>query len=100
MKKDSLKLFDDILIKESEEEIIHNNKPIKMYYHENNISSINSKNETYEENIDDNDDEGVINEINHEKDFKYKTIENYGKNIKSYVKIFIYLFFNYLKYFL
>ena len=88
VKKDSLKLFDDILIKESEEEIIHNNKPIKMYYHENNISSINSKNETCEENIDDNDDEGVINEINHEKDFKYKTIENYGKNIKNNKNIF------------
>ena len=40
---DSLKLFDEMLQKENDEEIIINNKPIKMYYHENNISSINSR---------------------------------------------------------
>ena len=88
VQKDSLKLFDEILTQENEEEIIHNNKPIKMYYHENNISSINSKNETYDENVNDNDDEGTINEISHEKDFKYKTIENYGKNIKNKKNVF------------
>ena len=59
-----------------------------MYYHENNISSINSNNANNEENINDDDDEGTINEINHEKDFYYRTIQNYGQNLKKNKNVF------------
>ena len=85
---ESLKLYDEILMKENDDEIIYNNKPIKMYYHENNISSINSKCENNEENIKDSDDEGIINEINHEKNYYYKTIQNYGESLKKNKNIF------------
>ena len=87
---DSLKLFDEMLQKENDEEIINNNKPIKMYYHENNISSINSKceDENNQENINDTDDEGIINRINHENDYYYKTIQNYGQNLKKNKNVF------------
>ncbi len=85
-KNDSLKIFDEILKKENDDEIINFNKPIKIYYHENNISSINSNNENNEENINDDDDEGIINEINHEKD--YKTIQNYRQNLKKNKNVF------------
>ena len=87
---DSLKLFDEMLQKENDEEIINNNKPIKMYYHENNISSINSRceDENNQENINDTDDEGIINGINHENDYYYKTIQNYGQNLKKNKNVF------------
>jgi hypothetical protein len=87
---DSLKLFDEMLQKENDEGIINNNKPIKMFYHENNISSINSKcqDENNQENINDTDDEGIINRINHENDYYYKTIQNYGQNLKKNKNVF------------
>ena len=87
---DSLKIFDEMLQKGNYEEIINNNKPLKMYYHENNISSINSKceDENNQENINDTDDEGIINRINHENDYYYKTIQNYGQNLKKNKNVF------------
>ena len=87
---DSLKIFDEMLQKGNYEEIINNNKPLKMYYHENNISSINSKceDENNQENINDTDDEGIIHEINHENDYYYKTIQNYGQNLKKNKNVF------------
>ena len=93
---DSLKIYDEILIKENEETIINNNKPKKMNYHKNNISYINSKNENNEENINDTDDDGIINEINKKKDYKYKTIQNYGqkKNILYKINVSNNLFIN------
>ena len=51
-----------------------------MLFHENNISTINSKNEKEpnKENISDSDDEGIINnEIHTNKDLFSKTTENY-----------------------
>ena len=89
-RKNSSKIFDEILNKSNDEEIINNNKPIKMYYHENNISSINSKCDeiSNQENINDTDDEGIINEINHENDYYYKTIQNYGQNLKRNKNVF------------
>ena len=84
---DSLKIYDEMLIKESNEKIINNNKPIKMNYHKNNISFINSKNEYNEEDINDTDDDGIINEVNKKKDYKYKTIQNYGQNNNILYKI-------------
>jgi hypothetical protein len=89
---DSFKLYDDILIKENDDEKINNNKPIKMYYHENNISSINNKynNDEEKENVKDSEDEGIINEINHVKNYYYKTIQNYelGESLKNNNNIF------------
>ena len=51
---------------EDDDDIINNKKPLKMFFNENNISTINSKNEKYinEENIDDSDDPGFLNKIN------------------------------------
>ena len=59
-----------------------------MYYHQNNIWSINSKYEKKEENIIDIDDDGVINEVNHDKYYYYKTIQNYGQNLKKNKNVF------------
>ena len=86
---DSLNI-DEILKEKNDEEIINYNKPIKMYYHENNISSINSKcqSEQNQENINDIDDEGIINEISHDNDYYYKTIQNYGQNLKNKKNVF------------
>ena len=83
LSNDSVKLYENLINFEPEDEIINNNKPIKMCFHENNISSINSKNENNEENINDSDDEGVINGISHEKDYHYKTIHDYEQPLKS-----------------
>ena len=83
-----LKIYDELLEKENDDLIINNNKPIRMYYHENNISSINSKYENKEENVNDTDDDGVINEVNHDKDYYYKTIQNYGQNLKKNKNVF------------
>ena len=85
---DLLKVYDELLEKENNDYLINNNKPIKTYYHENNISSINSKYENKEENVNDIDDDGVINEVNHDKDYYYKTIQNYGQNLKKNKNVF------------
>ena len=54
-----------------------------MFFHENNISTINTKNEKAKnkENISDSDDEGIINnQIHTNKDLFSKTSENYIRN--------------------
>ena len=50
-------------ISNEQDENIKNKKPLKMFFHENNISTINSNNEKQQnkENIYDSDDEGLIN---------------------------------------
>ena len=80
---ESMKIYENLINFEPADEIVNNNKPIKMFFHENNISSINSKNENNEENINDSDDEGVINEVKHNKGYKYKTIQNYEHSLKD-----------------
>ena len=52
-----------------------------MFFHENNISTINSKNEKDQnkEDVYDSDDEGFINSIHKDEDIAYKTTENYRK---------------------
>ena len=52
-----------------------------MFFHENNISTINSKNEKDQnkEDIYDLDDEGFINSIHKNEDISFKTTENYRK---------------------
>ena len=84
---DNKKKFFDIkenilsISNESEsDETTNNKRPLKMLFHENNISTINSKNEKEpnKENISDSDDEGIINnEIHTNKDLFSKTTENY-----------------------
>ena len=61
--------------------MIKNKKPLKMFFHENNISTINSNNEKQQnkENIYDSDDEGLINQIHTNEDTFFKTSENYRK---------------------
>ena len=56
-----------------------------MFFHENNISTINSKNEKYinEENIDDSDDDGLINKINLKQDIFNKTSLDYKPHGKG-----------------
>ena len=66
---------------EYDEEIVDNNRPLKMFFHENNISTINNKNEVGQnkENICDSDDEGFINVVDRNEDILFKTTENYRK---------------------
>ena len=71
-----------------DDDIINNNKPIKMCFHENNISSINSRNENNEENIKDSEDEGTINLNNSNKDYCYKTLQNHRKTFNRNKSIF------------
>ena len=87
---DSFKIYDEILQKDNIDEKIYNNKPIKMNYHENNISTINKRYENNEENVKDSDDESTINQINHVKNYYYKTIQNYerGQSLKNKNNIF------------
>jgi serine/threonine protein kinase len=63
------------------DDIINDKKPLKMFFHENNISTINSKNEKDQnkEDIYDLDDEGFINSIHNNEDISFKTTENYRK---------------------
>ena len=70
---------------EEDYDIINNKKPLKMFFHENNISTINSKNEKYinEENIDDSDDDGLINKINLKQDIFNKTSLDYKPHGKG-----------------
>ncbi len=87
---DSFKIYDELLLKDNDDEKIYNNKPIKMNYHENNISTINKKYENNEENVKDSDDEGSINQINPVKNYYYKNIQNYerGQSLKNKNNIF------------
>ena len=70
---------------EYDDEIIYNKKPLKMFFHENNISTINSKNDNCQnkENINDSDDEGFINVIHSNEENFIKTLENYRKTHKK-----------------
>ena len=63
------------------DDTINNKKPLKMFFHENNISTINSKNEIDQnkENICDLDDEGIINKIYNNGKFNFKIIDYYKK---------------------
>ena len=73
---------DNILsISNEYDDIINDKKPLKMFFHENNISTINSKNEKDQnkEDIYDLDDEGFINSIHNNEDISFKTTENYRK---------------------
>ena len=73
---------DNILsISDEYDDISNDKKPLKMFFHENNISTINSKNEKDQnkEDIYDSDDEGFINSIHKDEDIAYKTTENYRK---------------------
>ena len=75
-------ISEDILsISNKDDEMIKNKKPFKMFFHENNISTINSNNEKQQnkENIYDSDDEGLINHIHTNEDTFFKTSENYRK---------------------
>ena len=87
---DSFKIYDELLLKDNDDEKIYNNKPIKMNYHENNISTINKKYENNEENVKDSDDEGSINQINPVKNYYYKNIQNYerGQSLRNKNNIF------------
>ena len=79
--ENSLNINDNILsISNEYDEVISNKKPLKMFFHENNISTINSNNEKYRnvENINDSDDEGLINKIHSNEDnIFFKTTANY-----------------------
>ena len=68
-------------ISNEQDEIIKNKKPLKMFFHENNISTINSNNEKQQnkENICDSDDEGLINQIHTNEERFFKTSDNYRK---------------------
>ena len=68
-------------VSNEDDEMIKNKKPLKMFFHENNISTINSNNEKQQnkENIYDSDDEGLINQIHTNEDTFFKTSENYRK---------------------
>ena len=73
---------DNILsISDEYDDISNDKKPLKMFFHENNISTINSKNEKDQnkEDVYDSDDEGFINSIHKDEDIAYKTTENYRK---------------------
>ena len=80
----SIDIKDNILsISSDSDEVTKNKKPLKMFFHENNISTINTKNEKAKnkENISDSDDEGIINnQIHTNKDLFSKTSENYIRN--------------------
>ena len=77
-KNDSLKIYEEVLLKDNSDDLINYNKPIKIKYHENNISSINNKNERKdEENVDDSDDEFVNKNPNATHNYFYKIIHNY-----------------------
>ena len=60
-----------------------------MFFHENNISTINSNNEKQQnkENIYDSDDEGMINQIHTKEEFFFKTSDNYRKTHEKQKKI-------------
>jgi hypothetical protein len=83
-----VKMYETLLKSVPDDDIINNNKPIKMCFHENNISSINSRNENDEENIKDSEDEGTINLNNSNKDYCYKTLQNHRKTFKRNKSIF------------
>jgi hypothetical protein len=72
-------------ISNEQDEIIKNKKPLKMFFHENNISTINSNNEKQQnkENICDSDDEGLINQIHTNEERFFKTSDNYRKANKK-----------------
>ena len=82
----SFDVRDNILsISDESDELTSDKKPLKMFFHENNISTINSKNEKElnKENIYDSDDEGFINLIHTNDDATFKTYENYRKTQKK-----------------
>ena len=81
-------MYETLMKSVPDDEIINNNKPIKMCFHENNISSINSRNEKSEENIKDSDDEGTINLNSINKDYCYKTLQNHRKTFNKNKSIF------------
>jgi hypothetical protein len=83
-----VKMYETLLKSVPDDDIINNNKPIKMCFHENNISSINSRNENNEENIKDSEDEGTINLNNSNKDYCYKTLQNHRKTFNRNKSIF------------
>jgi serine/threonine-protein kinase 24/25/MST4 len=83
-----VKMYETLLKSVPDDDIINNNKPIKMCFHENNISSINSRNENDEENIKDSEDEGTINLNNSNKDYCYKTLQNHRKTFNRNKSIF------------
>ena len=82
------KIYENLLKSVPDDDIINNNKPIKMCFHENNISSINNKYENNEENIKDSDDESTINLNNSNKDYCYKTLQNHRKTFNKNKSIF------------
>jgi len=83
-----VKMYENLMKSVPDDDIINNNKPIKMCFHENNISSINSRYENNEENIKDSDDEGTINLNNSNKDFCYKTLQTHRQTFDKNKNIF------------
>ena len=79
--ENSFNLNDNIFsISNEYDEVIKDKKPLKMFFHENNISTINSNNEKFQniENINDSDDEGFINKMHSNEDnILFKTTANY-----------------------
>jgi len=83
-----VKIYETLMNSVPDDEIINNNKPIKMFFHENNISSINSRAENEEENIKDSDDEGTINLNNSNKDYCYQTLQTHRQTFNKNKNIF------------
>ena len=83
-----IKMYETLLKSIPDDDIINNNKPIKMCFHENNISSINSMYDNNEENIKDSDDEGTINLNNGNKNFCYKTLQAHRQTFIKNKSIF------------
>ena len=83
-----VKMYETLMKSVPDDEIINNNKPIKMCFHENNISSINSRYENNEENIKDSDDEGTTNLNNGNKDYCYKTLQTHRQTFNKNKSIF------------